>query len=217
MHNISKQAETYPETTGPMSPAYTCEKQPPTATLNYGNDSFFPQHMISPTFSLLWSDPSSALCPGSFAGWQGCRPIWILDRFWCTGRALRRTVRSQRCQGSPAPRARSPPRSPCGKNPLWWGRTFQWTSRSQTAQWGRISRPHRCPGPPLYTRASWDLNQVVRYQSPRVIEINAKCSSANHAHHSCPILNGLSITQSCSLLLSYGRAQRLGTPRWISL
>lgn len=40
MHNISKQAETYPETTGPMSPAYICEKQPPTATLNYGNYSF---------------------------------------------------------------------------------------------------------------------------------------------------------------------------------
>lgn len=74
--------------------------------------------IISPTFSLLWSDPSSALCPGSFAGWRGCRPVWILGRFWCKGPAWRRTARYQRCQGFPTPRVRSPPRSPCGKSPL---------------------------------------------------------------------------------------------------
>lgn len=129
---------------------------------------------VSPTFSPLWSDPSLALCPGSFAGWRGCRPVWIPVRFWCKGPAWRRTVRSRRCRGSPAPRARSPPRSPCGRNPLWWGRTSQWTSRWQTAQLGRTCRPLRCPGPPLYTRASL-------LRSSRQVSLPARHGSQNQA------------------------------------
>lgn len=72
--------------TRPRGPSWAWWEEPPTFILNNVGMTLVPI-IVTPTFSLLWSDPASALCPGSFAGWRGCRPVWILGRFWCKGPA----------------------------------------------------------------------------------------------------------------------------------
>ncbi len=84
-----------------------------------------------------------AWCPGSFADWSDWTRWWILGRFWCTGRAWKRTAPCPRCPRFPGSLDRHRPRSPCGKSPPLSGHTAQRTCPIWTELSAPIFQHHR--------------------------------------------------------------------------